>query len=69
MAKISKAGPIFVSVPAKASNDFDSMTKITKEVLGKLGCPGCHSGFDLRFINERILVFNEKLDIVRGAGF
>jgi hypothetical protein len=51
---------VYVSVPASLAFNYDKMQGITKTVLGKLGCLGCHSGFDLRFNNENIFVFNEK---------
>lgn len=62
-----KASPIKVKIPASAMYDFAKMTKITGSVLESLGCPGCHSGFDIRYDIERRLVFNEKLEqVVRG---
>lgn len=59
-------GPVVVSIPATLGNDFEKMNKITKDVLGRLGCAGCHSGFDLRFQHEREFVFNAKAEMVRG---
>lgn len=63
--KLSKPGSktIRVTVPASAAFNLDSMNRITAEVLGKLGCPGCHSGFDIRFDFERRFVFDEKLQL------
>ncbi len=63
--KLSKAGSktIRVTVPASTAFNLESMNKITAEVLGKLGCPGCHSGFDIRFDFERRFVFDEKLQL------
>lgn len=52
---------IKVTVPASAAFNLESMNKVTAEVLGKLGCPGCHSGFDIRFDFERRFMFDEKL--------
>lgn len=57
---------IYVSVPASVAFDFKKMQRVTETVLGKLGCPGCHSGFDIRFDIERRFQFNEKLEIERG---
>lgn len=57
---------IHIRVPASATNNMNSMQKITENVLGKLGCPNCHSGFDLRFDIERIFVFNENLELERS---
>ncbi len=61
-----KPKPIRVKVPAAAAFNLKDMNKITETVLGKLGCPGCHSGFDIRFDIEREFVFNERLEIVKG---
>ena len=47
-----------IYVPSSASNDFDQMQKITASVLGKLGCPGCHSGRILDFITLQEFVVN-----------
>ena len=33
--------------------DLKKMQKVTANVLGRLGCPACHSGFDIRFIQAR----------------
>lgn len=35
---------ITVRVTRDVAFNFDKMTQITKNVLGKLGCDGCHSG-------------------------
>jgi len=40
------------------------MNAVTAQVLGKLGCGGCHSGFDLRFIDPFII--NEKGELASG---
>lgn len=54
-----KAHPIVtVSVPAKLAANLHDMQKVTERVLGKLGCPGCHSGFDIRFRQEIEFVAN-----------
>jgi hypothetical protein len=43
--------PVNVFTPPKAVHDLKSLEKVTRDVLGRLGCGNCHSGFDLRFIN------------------
>jgi hypothetical protein len=52
--------PIHVTVPVSLSFDLEKMQKLTREVLGKLGHVGCHSGFDLRFNHEIDFSFNER---------
>lgn len=57
-----------ITVPASVANDLKKINKVTEIVLGRLGHEGCHSGFDLRFIDERIFKFNEKLEQVDIPG-
>lgn len=40
--------------------DLDSVSKIVASALGKLGCPGCFSGFDIRFSHLQDLVVNPR---------
>lgn len=58
------AKPVRIRVPASVASDLGQMHKVTELVLERLGCPSCHSGFDLRFDIERAFLFNEKLEIV-----
>ena len=65
--EFSYGGLVRVSVPASIARDLERMQGVTKEVLGRLGCPNCHSGFDIRFDIEREFFVN--LDgKVRGFG-
>lgn len=60
-----------VAVPAKLTFQLDGMQKITASVLGRLGCPTCHSGWDIRFDVMRSFVVDEKLNIresIMGGG-
>jgi hypothetical protein len=45
-------GTVRVSVPSKVFYDLEKMQAATKEILGRLGCSSCHSGFDIRFRQE-----------------
>jgi len=68
LAASSLAGRVVrVSVSADLHNNFDGMTRVTKSVLGKLGCEGCHSGFDIRFDVASQFVADEK-GTVRALG-
>jgi hypothetical protein len=40
---------VSVHVPVEVLWDFERVTDLRKEILGKLGCLGCTSGFDIRF--------------------
>jgi len=49
----------------------EKLEKITRSVLGKLGCDGCHSGRILEIIQMRDFVVNPKTlepEEVVGAG-
>jgi hypothetical protein len=52
-----------VTIPASVAYNFDSITKVTQTVLGKLGCLGCHSGRDIRFIIEDDFRVDEHLNV------
>ncbi|HYJ82009.1 MAG TPA: hypothetical protein VEW26_04085 [Allosphingosinicella sp.] len=40
---------VSVALPRKDFNNLDNVNKIVAATLGRLGCPACFSGFDLRF--------------------
>ena len=56
---------IQVRIPARVAYDRDAMLKATDIVLDRLGCPQCHSGWDIRFEIERNFIFDEKLNLIR----
>ncbi|MBR9998222.1 MAG: hypothetical protein KFF73_04585 [Cyclobacteriaceae bacterium] len=58
---------IQVSIPASVAYDLKKFQKITETVLGRLGCPACCSGFDIRFIVENRFRFNDKLELLEGG--
>ena len=55
---------VHVTIPASVAFNLDKIQMVSKVVLGKLGCGGCHSGFDIRFITETNFRFNEKLELM-----
>jgi hypothetical protein len=57
---------VIVRVPAKLS--LDQAHKVVANVLGKLGCPACFSGFDIRFAHIRDLVVDAKSLEIRELG-
>lgn len=59
---------IHVTVPAKVAYNLKDMQKVTETVLDRLGCPACHSGFDIRFDFERRFNFNENLEMIERRG-
>jgi hypothetical protein len=63
---------VAIYVSTKTLYDIQAMQKVTAQVLEKLGCPGCHSGRVLDFIElEQFVVNPESLEVteVRGGGF
>lgn len=59
---------VYVTVPAKVAYDIKSMTRVTASILDRLGCPECHSGFDIRWDFVRDFYVNEKLDVLADVG-
>ena len=60
-------GPVHIDIPPEVAFDIDRMAEITRTIMGRLGCDGCHSGFDLRFNVARRWVFDAKLNDVVEA--
>ncbi|WP_369977395.1 hypothetical protein [Xanthomonas bundabergensis] len=54
---------VTIAVPVSVGNDIEQLNKVTREILGRLGCAGCHSGFDFRFVIERDFRVNPALEI------
>lgn len=67
---IASGRPITVMVPPEVAFDLDKTQAVLKNVLGKLGCQGCTSGFDIRFVLERDFVVNpQTLDVANARQF
>src|SRR5262249_10968651 len=49
-----------VTIPASLFHNLEAMQRVTKQVLGQLGCEGCHSGFDIRYDVVRQFVVDER---------
>jgi len=63
---------ISIHVPTKALYDLEAMQQITRSVLDKLGCGGCHSGRILDFRElEEFVVNPQTLEVneIRTTGF
>jgi len=59
---------VTVRVPASVAGNLEGMQKVTKAVLGRLGCSPCHSGFDLRFIQESDFFVDPGLNVHAFGG-
>ncbi len=57
-------GTVAVAVPAKVSDNIESLIGAVEVVLGKLGCRPCCSGFDIIFQREvDFMAVDEKLNV------
>ena len=61
---------VTVHVPEKLN--LEQCQKVLGVVLGKLGCPGCYSGFNINFLNvvdpARTFNVDKALQITEGRG-
>lgn len=60
--------PVTVRVPAAVAYDLDKAQQIQREVLGRLGCTACCSGFDIRFILENEFIADHDLNVREIGG-
>lgn len=49
-----------IVVPASVFNNLEQMFETTRAVLGRLGCPSCHSGRILRYQEEVTFLANVR---------
>jgi hypothetical protein len=61
-----QATPIRVSLPADVAYDFNKFQKVQKDILGRLGCLACCSGWDIRWDIFRDFRVDEKLNVEQG---
>ena len=57
---------VSVIVPHEVAYSLERLQKVLANVMGRLGHPGCTSGFDLRLIMEREFVVDAKTLAVEG---
>lgn len=56
-----------VALPAAAYYDLGKFQKIQKDILGRLGCPGCTSGHHIHWDIYRNFIVDEKLNVNPAA--
>jgi len=64
--------PVNVYVSKDVAFDIEKMGKITRSVLGRLGCGGCHSGRLLLYHTLEDFIVNSKtleVEELGGIGF
>lgn len=49
---LGQPGTVFVHAPHAVLHDIKHVTRLLQDVLGKLGCMACCSGFDIRFLHQ-----------------
>ncbi len=54
---------INVHVPIEVMWDSDRLAGLKKDILGRLGCLACTSGFDIRWRARRDYIVNPSLEI------
>ena len=59
---------VHVVVPAQIAFNLDRMQTVTREILGRLGCDKCHSGWDIRFRLETDFIVDEQGKVRGGLG-
>ncbi|WP_104140055.1 hypothetical protein [Arthrobacter sp. ZGTC131] len=57
------ARTVHVTVPAEVAFNLDRIQTVQKEILGRLGCSACCSGFDIRFDIARRFVVDTDLQV------
>lgn len=60
------ARPVRVSLPADVVYDLNKFQKVQKDILGRLGCLACCSGWDIRWDVFRDYRVDEKLNVEQG---
>ena len=62
-------GTINVTIPEKVNGNIELLTKAVGNVVGKLGCEACCSGFDIYFRNElNSIALDERAGVARFGG-
>ena len=75
MDKVSEPDPlpwatgrtIRVTVPHDVHFNIEKMQRIQKDILGRLGCGACCSGWDIRFDIERSFLVDAQLNVRVGG--
>jgi hypothetical protein len=62
--RASAAGNVVrVVVPVEVAFNLDQIQAVQKDILGRLGCMACCSGWDIRFDIERDFVVDRQLNV------
>jgi len=58
-----------VSIPADVAGNLDRFQRVQKDILGKLGCLACCSGWDIRWDLFTDFQVDKNLGVKAGPGF
>ena len=62
-------GPVTVHFPTRGVDNLEAVQKAVANTLGRLGCGGCLSGFDIRLTQIRDLIVDPRtLDVKEQFG-
>jgi hypothetical protein len=56
-------GVVSVTIPADVAFDLDRFGQVQKDILGKLGCMACCSGWDIRYDIQKRFVVDTDLNV------
>ena len=59
----SKNNVVHVAIPAEIAFDLEKLQLAQKDILGKLGCMACCSGWDIRWDIERRFAVDANLKV------
>lgn len=62
-AELLSPQTVYVTVPAEVAFDLERIQSVQKDILGRLGCQACCSGFDIRFDVARRFIVDADLRI------
>jgi hypothetical protein len=54
---------VTVVLPHRGIDNLDKVNKIVASALGRVGCPACFSGFDIRFRPGDLVVNPKTLEV------
>lgn len=52
-----------VTIPAEVAFDLERLQEVQKDILGRLGCQACCSGFDIRYDIARRFIVDSDLRV------
>lgn len=63
LAAASGGRAVQVTIPAEVAFDLDRFQRVQRDILGRLGCMACCSGWDIRYDVERRFIVDARLNV------